>query len=67
MELQGNDEEKNETLLRKFFKKEAKKVLTLEVKPFRSMVDATRLTGWIKPGEIWQLNIWTWILQPNQN
>ena len=20
--------------------------------------DVTRLTGWVKPGEIWQLNIW---------
>ena len=45
MEWQGNDEEKNKKLLRKFFKKEPKKVLTLEVKPFRSAMDATRLTG----------------------
>ena len=27
-----------------------------------SVMDATWLTSWIKPGEIWQLNIWIWIL-----
>ena len=26
------------------------------------VVDAARLTGWAKPGEIWQLNIWIWVL-----
>ena len=31
------------------------------------VVDATRLTGSVKPGEIWQLNIWIWILQLHQN
>ena len=25
-------------------------------------VDTARLTGWVKPGENWQINIWIWIL-----
>ena len=28
---------------------------------------ATRLTGWVKPGEILQLNFWIWILQAKEN
>ena len=31
------------------------------------MVDAARLTGCVKPGEIWQLNFWIWILQAEEN
>ena len=27
-----------------------------------SMVNEAKLTGWVKPGEISQLNIWIWIL-----
>ena len=30
-------------------------------------VDAARLTGWVKPGENWQLNVWIWILQAKEN
>ena len=30
-----------------------------------SVTDAARLTGWAKPGEIWQFNIWIWIFQPH--
>ena len=37
MKLQGNDEEKNEKLWRKLFKKNPKMCqLTLDLKPFRS-------------------------------
>ena len=32
-----------------------------------SVVDAARLTGWVKPGEIWQLNFWIWIFQAKEN
>ena len=27
-----------------------------------TVVDATQFTGSVKPGEIWQLNIWIYIL-----
>ena len=30
-------------------------------------VDTDRLTGWIRRGEIWQLNFWIWILQAEWN
>ena len=30
-------------------------------------MDAAQLTGWVKPGEIWQLNFWIWILQAKEN
>ena len=32
-----------------------------------TVVDETRLTGWVKPGEIWQLNFWIWTLQAEEN
>ena len=31
------------------------------------MVDAARLTVWVKSVEIWQLNFWIWILQTEEN
>ena len=31
------------------------------------VMDAAQLTGWVKPGEIWQLNFWIWILQAEGN
>ena len=34
---------------------------------YLSVVDAAQLTGWVKPGEIWQLNFWIWILQAEEN
>ena len=36
-------------------------------KRIKSVVDVARLTGWVKPGEIWQLNFWIWILQAKEN
>ena len=32
--------------------------LTLNQCSTYAVVDATGLTGWGKPGEIWQLNVW---------
>ena len=29
-------------------------------------MDAALLTGWVKLGEIWQLNLWIWILQAKE-
>ena len=29
---------------------------------FNEVVNTAQLTGWVKPGEIWQLNIWIWML-----
>ena len=40
---------------------------SLKKKLLSKVVDVTWLTGWVKPGEIWQLNIWIWILEPHQN
>ena len=33
----------------------------------KTLVDAARLTGWVKPGEMWQLNFWIWTFEVEEN
>ena len=68
---------KNEIILKsqQRFKSEAHHVYAEEINKIVlssnddkiSVVDTARLTGWVKPGEIWQLNFWIWIFQAKEN
>ena len=53
---------KYKSTIKKIKKKHDIIVFLAKSKLNSTVVDATRLTGSVKPGEIWQLNIWIWIL-----
>ena len=58
---------KYKSTIKKIKKKHDIIVFLAKSKLNSTVVDATRLTGSVKPGDIWQLNIWIWILQLHQN